>query len=43
VLKDERKQNAKLKKELESYKSKESTVVIKETPKQQTKNTIASL
>ena len=42
VLKDERKQNAKLKKELESYKSKESTVVIKETPKQ-TKNTIASL
>lgn len=42
VLKDERKQNAKLKKELESYKSKESTVVIKETPKQN-KNTIASL
>lgn len=42
VLKDERKQNAKLKKELESYKSKESTVVIKETPKQ-SKNTIASL
>jgi hypothetical protein len=43
VLKDERKQNAKLKKELESYKSKESTVVIKETPKQSKKNTIASL
>lgn len=43
VLKDERKQNAKLKKELESYKTKESTVVIKETPKKQTKNTIASL
>lgn len=43
VLKDERKQNAKLKKELESYKSKESTVVIKENPKQSKKNTIASL
>lgn len=42
VLKEERKQNAKLKKELDSYKSKESTVVIKETPKQ-TKNTISSL
>lgn len=42
ILKDERKQNAKLKKELESYKSKESTVVIKETPKHN-KNTIASL
>lgn len=43
VLKEERKQNAKLKKELESYKSKESTVVIKENPKQSKKNTIASL
>ena len=43
VLKNERKQNAKLKKELESYKTKESTVVIKDTPKQKKTNTISSL
>ena len=43
VLKNERKQNAKLKKELESYKTKESTVVIKDSPKQKKTNTISSL
>jgi hypothetical protein len=41
-LKNERKEISRLKKELENYKSKEATVVIKENPKQ-TKNTIASL
>jgi hypothetical protein len=42
TLKNERKEISRLKKELENYKSKEATVVIKENPKQ-TKNTIASL
>lgn len=44
MLKSERKQTSKLKKELESYKSKESTVVLKENVKNNNnKNTISSL